>query len=154
LILSQSTVQTPQTVPNTFGSIPVLGGGAIHNRGANHLSSGINAMDQVAGNARVAKNRSNMTQDEINRRCGVAKAMGDRERLARQILEERKSRAEAEIRELEEKMKERQLDIEAIDARLAGREMSSAVVEGILQSQEAEENAKNNQGKANTAILG
>jgi bacterioferritin-associated ferredoxin len=112
----------------------------------------MNAMDQVAGNARVAKNRSAMTQEEINRRCGVSKAMGDRERLARQILEERKRKAQAEIREMEEKAEERQLDIEAIDARLAGGEVSSAIVEGILQSHEAEENAENNKGE-NTVTL-
>jgi hypothetical protein len=82
-----------------------------------------------------------MTQEEINRRCGVSKAVDDRQNSARQILKERKRKAEEEINEMENRLNERKLDLRAIEARLRGQ-MSSAVVEGILQSQHPQESVK------------
>lgn len=133
-------IETPQNALNTSGQTHTRGKGAIaiHSRSANHKKSGINTRNQVAGAARVTKNRSTMTQEEMNRRCGVSMALDDRETKARRILEDRKKNAEAEIRAMEEKLRERRLDLGAIKARLASGEMSSAVVEGILKSHEQE----------------
>lgn len=156
--LGQFLVEQSRDAPNTSDPIRAPGRGAIpnHGRDASQLNSGMNARNQVAGNSRVIKNRSRMTQEEINRRCGVSKAVDDREIQARQILEERKTKAETEIREMDEMLRERRLDLEAIKARLASAQMSSAIVEGILKSQddqgvkiiEGEEN-NNTQGEEN-----